>query len=60
MSNRRTFLGRALGAGAALFAVRGLSGQMPMPVTPTRPGNQNNDGVNFTSGIHSPPSSPPM
>jgi manganese oxidase len=35
MSNRRSFLQRALGAGAALFAVRGLSAQdmqMPMPM----------------------------
>jgi manganese oxidase len=39
MSNRRTFLGRALGVGTALFASRGLSAQvmqmqMPMPMPP--------------------------
>jgi len=40
MSNRRTFLGRAFAAGAALFAARGLSGQtmqMPMPMPPASP-----------------------
>ncbi len=53
MSNRRTFLGRALGAGAALFAARGFSAQMPMPPTP--PGTQNNAGR--SSGLHSDTSS---
>jgi FtsP/CotA-like multicopper oxidase with cupredoxin domain len=37
MNNRRTFLQRAMGAGAALFATRGLAAQMqmgPMPMPP--------------------------
>ncbi len=40
MSNRRTFLQRAFGAGAALLAARGLTAQqtmqmpMPMPMSP--------------------------
>ena len=40
MSNRRTFLGRALGVGTALFAARGLSAQvmqMQMPCPPGTP-----------------------
>jgi len=40
MSNRRTFLQRAIGAGAALFAARGLSAQtmpMKMPMGPDAP-----------------------
>jgi FtsP/CotA-like multicopper oxidase with cupredoxin domain len=42
MNNRRTFLGRAFAAGAALFAARGLSAQtmqmqMPMPPIADKP-----------------------
>jgi FtsP/CotA-like multicopper oxidase with cupredoxin domain len=59
MSNRRTFLGRAFAAGAALFAVRGLPAQtmqmqMPMPPAPAAPPRQTVPPVN-----RSPSAAPP-
>jgi FtsP/CotA-like multicopper oxidase with cupredoxin domain len=53
MSNRRTFLERALGAGAALFAIRGLSAQdmqMPMPM-PENPVPQSSHGPSFPTPV---------
>ena len=59
MSNRRSFLERALGAGAALFAVRGLSAldmqmQMPMPMPmpmPEKPVPQGSHGPSFPTPV---------
>jgi manganese oxidase len=54
MSNRRTFLGRAFAAGAALFAARELPAQtmqmqMPMPPAADKPPSPKPD-----SGLHAP------
>jgi hypothetical protein len=58
MSNRRSFLGRALGAGAALFAVRGLSAQdmqmpmqMPMPMPEKKPVPQGSHGPSVIAPV---------
>ncbi len=56
MSNRRTFLGRALGAGAGLFAARGLSAQMQMkmPMPPEHEAAKTRQGEPSLTGIHTP------
>jgi len=57
MSNRRSFLQRALGAGAALFAARGLHAQdmqmpMPMPMPmPEKPVPQGSHGPSFPTPV---------
>ncbi len=58
MSNRRSFLQRAFGAGAALFAVRGLSAQdmqmpmpMPMPMPSQKPVPQGSHGPSFPTPV---------
>ncbi len=57
MSNRRSFLQRTLGAGAALFVARGLSAQdmqmpmqMPMPM-PQKPVPQGSHGPSFPTPV---------
>jgi FtsP/CotA-like multicopper oxidase with cupredoxin domain len=68
MSNRRTFLGRAFAAGAALFAARGLSGQntqmpMQMPMPPaaaTPPPPPQNPPLKPKPGLNGEPSYLPV